>query len=156
MEAGGQLMRGKHVILFVVDDTEVIDSYKLLADGAGYDALFALDGQAATEMLHDIVVSVVVTDYNMPRMNGAQLLRRVCQDYPDTVRIIVSSETDFPKVVDAVNSGQIFRFIPKPFDAAELLSTLEEALTIVSRRDTEKREIERILKDYERLRALDA
>jgi ActR/RegA family two-component response regulator len=65
---------------------------------------------------------VVVSDMRMPQMNGAQFLAKVCESWPDCVRIILSGQADLPATIAAVNEGNIFRFLSKPCSTQGLLA----------------------------------
>lgn len=69
-----------------------------------------------------------MSDYRMPGINGGEFLSRVCIQWPDTVRILLSGYPDTAAVVDAVNNGQIYKFIPKPWNDEEIRTTIENAL----------------------------
>ncbi|MCC5023297.1 MAG: response regulator [Candidatus Synoicihabitans palmerolidicus] len=73
--------------------------------------------------------AVVVADMTMPRMRGVVLLEKVRQLFPETVRVMLTGNADQVTAVDAVNRGQVFRFIHKPCPAESLLPILREALT---------------------------
>jgi CheY-like chemotaxis protein len=68
--------------------------------------------------------AVVVSDMRMPEMNGAQFLAKVREIVPDTVRIILSGQSDMQQTIAAVNEGNIFRFLSKPCDTKSLLAAV--------------------------------
>jgi len=72
-------------------------------------------------------VGVVISDARMPNMTGAELLAKVRQMHPDCVRIMLSGYTDLQAVTDAVNKGELYKFITKPLDNDELRETIREA-----------------------------
>lgn len=73
-------------------------------------------------------IQIVISDYRMPGMNGVDFLREVCRNWPDTVRMVLSGYADTVAVVEAINDGQIFKFIPKPWDEEELRTTIRMGL----------------------------
>ena len=115
-------------ILFVDDETAVLDGYKRVlykdfqietaASGSEAMAAFTKNGHFA----------VVVSDMRMPGMDGVQLLSRVRELSPDTVRVMLTGHADIQSAMNAVNEGNIFRFLTKPCEAAVLKKTLTTAL----------------------------
>src|SRR5947207_3035389 len=103
-------------ILFVDDEPAVLDGYKrtlyreFAVDTAvgGEQGLQTLEAQGP--------YAVVVSDMRMPGMNGVQFLTRVRQASPNTVRMILSGQSDMDATIAAVNEGNIFRFLTKPCD----------------------------------------
>lgn len=73
---------------------------------------------------------VVICDYGMPQMTGSELLQVLKDVAPNTVRIMLSASCDFATVVSAINQAQAFRFLGKPWDAAELEQTVRLALAL--------------------------
>ena len=71
---------------------------------------------------------VVISDMKMPGMNGADFLRLVQQDFPGTVRILLTGYADLESVVVAVNEGCIHHIVPKPFSRVDLLEAIEDSL----------------------------
>jgi two-component system, NtrC family, response regulator HupR/HoxA len=113
-------------ILIVDDEPRVLDSleailaaeFRVLRAGHGEEALARL----ATEP----EVAVIVTDHRMPGMTGVELLRR-SQEQWDAIRIVLTAYTDVDNLMDAINMGRIYHFIPKPWDPNELLVIVRRA-----------------------------
>jgi DNA-binding NtrC family response regulator len=72
-------------------------------------------------------VAVVVSDYEMPEMTGAQLAGEARRIRPETVRILLTGKRTFETAVDGINQGEIFRFIAKPFENEQLKAAVLEA-----------------------------
>ena len=73
-------------------------------------------------------VAVVVSDYEMPDMTGAQLAAQAKRIRPETVRILLTGRRTFETAVDGINQGEIFRFIAKPFQPDELRAAVSDAI----------------------------
>jgi CheY-like chemotaxis protein len=72
-------------------------------------------------------VSVIISDQRMPEMKGTEFLSRTVSDFPDTVRIILTGFTDVEDLVEAINSGQVYKYITKPWDPNELREVVKQA-----------------------------
>ncbi len=98
-------------------------------DEDNYEILVAESGEHGLAMLaEEEGIRMVISDYRMPEMNGVEFLRQVYEKDPDTIRIVLSGYADTASVVEAINQGQIYKFIPKPWNDEELLSTVSAAL----------------------------
>src|SRR5205823_11426086 len=85
------------------------------------------DGLAALEKATG-AVAVVISDMRMPAMNGAAFLAQVRQRWPDTVRMLLTGQSEIEAAIAAVNEGQIFRFLSKPCPADQLLAAVMAAV----------------------------
>ncbi|MCX6826231.1 MAG: response regulator [candidate division Zixibacteria bacterium] len=118
----------RHIILLVDDEPNILKSLKRLMINADYKILTAESGEAGLDVLAQNEVHLVVSDYRMPGMHGVDFLAKVKEKYPDTMRLILSGFADAGAVVEAINEGQVYKFIPKPWNDQELLITLKRAL----------------------------
>ncbi len=111
-------------VLFVDDEPMLLQglSRMLRTEKNTFEANFATSGEEALSMLARGNYDVVVTDISMPHMNGLELLARVKELYPDTVRIILSGEPDVSLSIKSVNVSH--RFLNKPCDPVMLKSTI--------------------------------
>jgi DNA-binding NtrC family response regulator len=125
--------QGPPAVLLVDDEPEILHSLKGLLRRE-FDLHTAESGQQALEILREHPIQVIMTDQRMPEMTGAQLLSQVREVSPETVRIIFTGYADIKAVVDAVNEGQLYRYITKPWDPDELIATLTEAAIEFQRR----------------------
>jgi response regulator RpfG family c-di-GMP phosphodiesterase len=94
-----------------------------------YDVATAENGPAALKLIEaGANFSVVMSDMRMPGMDGAELLSRVRQTSPDSVRILLTGQAEMKAAIAAINQGQIFRFLTKPCAPADLLAAFDAAL----------------------------
>ncbi len=116
-------------ILFIDDETNILRALERVFLDEEYEIITAGSADEALKILSSISpVQVVVSDYRMPLMNGVELLRTVREKWPETVRAILSGYADMEAVVSAINDGQIYRFIPKPWNDYELRMTIAAAI----------------------------
>ncbi len=107
-------------ILFVDDEKQILRALKRLFINSNYDVHFANSGQEALKVLDEIEVDLVVTDIRMPEMDGLQLLRRVKDAHPLTLRVALSGYTDNKKVFNALEDNLAKLYLFKPWDNKEL------------------------------------
>jgi HD-like signal output (HDOD) protein/CheY-like chemotaxis protein len=117
-------------ILFVDDESEALRALEqaLAAKRGDWELLFASSGPQALELLALEPCHVILADMHMPGMNGAELLKEVCQRYPKTIRFIVSTAADREFISQF--SGDMHQFLAKPCDTETLISTLERTLAV--------------------------
>lgn len=122
-------MRGSaSTVLLVDDDDDMLVLFMRALSQDGYYILTARDAIEAFDVLSRHPIDVVIADHHMPGMEGVEFLQRVKALHPDTVRIMCSAVVDFQTVTDAVNKGEIFRFLPKDADPRQLRLNVREAL----------------------------
>jgi CheY-like chemotaxis protein len=122
------LQRRKKAKMLVVDDEP--DNLDLLyrTFRRDYQVLKAESGTRALELLREEgEVAVIISDQRMPEMKGTEFLSRTVPDFPNTVRIILTGFTDIEDLVDAINSGQVYKYITKPWDPNELKTVVLRA-----------------------------
>jgi DNA-binding NarL/FixJ family response regulator len=126
-------------LLFVDDDPLILRAiHRLFQDT--HEVHLAHSGQEALDLLKaGTRVQVGVVDHQMPGMSGLDLLRALRQDHPEVVRIMLTGQADLPVAADAVNQGQVYRFLTKPVDMAELQRMVGEAMEAHSQRVEENR-----------------
>ena len=120
-------MRAKHTILVVDDEPDVIKSIQDLLR-FDYRVLGATRASDGLRLLREQPVHVVLTDQRMPEMTGVEFLRRLREEHPDTVRLLVTGYADIRAVIDAINEGNVYRYITKPWEPEELQAVVREAV----------------------------
>jgi two-component system NtrC family sensor kinase len=116
-------------ILCVDDEQNVLRSLTRLFLDDPYEILTAPSGAEGLLILAQSgSVPVVISDYRMPGMNGVEFLSEVRKRWPETVRIVLSGYADTGAIVSAINEGQIYRFVAKPWNEDELRVTVANAL----------------------------
>ncbi|MFZ1940850.1 MAG: response regulator [Terracidiphilus sp.] len=129
-------------ILLVDDDKNVLEGYKRLLHGL-FEVETATDGGQALAAIHLFgPYEVIVTDMQMPGMNGAEFLAKVRQLSPNSVRMVLTGHKDINRAIEAVNEGRIFRYLTKPCEKNELVSAIELAVAQY-RASTEEKQLAR-------------
>ncbi len=122
------LNRPKKPKMLVVDDEP--DNLDLLyrTFRRNFNVFKAESGIRALEVLEaEGEVAVIISDQRMPEMKGTEFLSKTVPQFPNTVRIILTGFTDIEDLVDAINSGQVYKYITKPWDPNELKSVVQRA-----------------------------
>jgi signal transduction histidine kinase len=119
-------MRPKHTILVVDDEPDVVKSVQDLLR-FDYKVLGATRASDALKLVREQNVHVVLTDQRMPEMTGVDFLRRLREEFPDTVRLLITGYADIRAVIDAINQGSVYRYITKPWEPEELQAVIREA-----------------------------
>jgi putative nucleotidyltransferase with HDIG domain len=114
-------------VLFVDDESNVLSGLRRLLRGqrSEWDMEFASSGSEALQLMEKRPVDVIVSDMRMPHMNGAELLAKVAKDYPKTVRLILSGQSENEKILRSI--GPAHQFLSKPCDPDVLIATIQRA-----------------------------
>ncbi|HEX4870809.1 MAG TPA: response regulator [Nevskiaceae bacterium] len=123
-------MSGDKPTLLLVDDEERILRSLAMLFRATHQVLSTVDAHQALDWVARQRVHVIVSDQRMPLMRGADLLRQVKERSPNTMRLLLTGYSELDAIVASVNEGEVFRFINKPWDAAELRQTVGQATEI--------------------------
>jgi response regulator RpfG family c-di-GMP phosphodiesterase len=122
----------------------------------GYQVTIAGSGAQALAIMEEQPFDLVISDMRMPEMDGAQFLEQVKRRWPDTVRLLLTGYADVTSTVDAINKGEIYRYISKPWDDEELVQIVRQALERKAL-EREKVRLERLTaRQNEELRDLNA
>jgi len=115
-------------VLLVDDDRHVINALKRALRHEPYEILSANSAEEALKIMAGERVDAVVSDEKMPGMSGSEFLAVVCQEYPDTIRIILTGHASLEVAIRAINEGEIYRFFTKPWNDIDLAITIRQAL----------------------------
>lgn len=122
-------------LLCVDDEPNILSSLRRLFRPAGYKILLANSGAEALEILERESIDLVISDMRMPAMDGAAFLAIVRERWPEAIRILLTGYADMDSTIAAINRGEIFRYISKPWDDNDVLLVIKSAL--------ERKELER-------------
>jgi len=120
-------MQQQHTILFVDDEVNILKALQRLLRSEDMTVLSASRGQEALDLLEKTPAQVVISDQRMPEMSGVDLLSQVRERWPDIVRMMLTGYTEIDVAVEAINRGEIYRLITKPWNDDELRATIRQA-----------------------------
>lgn len=136
----------KQRILLVDDEPEILTSFSGILK-TKYDAYFSESAVEALEIVkNNKPFACIISDFRMPKMNGIEFLTEVMKTNSDTVRILMTGHADFQTVVNAVNEGNIFRFLSKPVPIELLIKTINDSLRQYDLINSEKELLDKTLK----------
>ncbi len=113
-------------VLYVDDEKPALFNFEQLFHD-DFEVFTAPSAALGLEILSKHEIPVVISDQRMPQKSGIEFLAEVAQLYPDTVRILLTAYSEAEIVIDAINKGQIYQYITKPFDSKNLKNTLDKA-----------------------------
>jgi DNA-binding NtrC family response regulator len=121
------MLNNERRILVVDDEINVCRALMRSLSLEGYQVVTASQPAQALEILKKDRIDMVISDHLMPNMTGLDLLKIVRTRYPDCVRMLLTGHADMQTAIDAINQGQIYRFLAKPWDDDALKATLHLA-----------------------------
>lgn len=123
-------------VLCVDDEPSIVRSLQWLLQKQ-FEVVTATSGAEAIELVKQHDFDVVISDQRMPVMTGVEVLREVRRLSPRTMRILLTGYSDMHAIVRSVNESEVFRFINKPWNIAELPKVVDQAITIAKTQPVE-------------------
>lgn len=120
----------KPAVLFVDDEPNILKALGRLFRGEDFEIKTAESGADALKLMEDLPVQILVSDHRMPGMTGVDLLSKVRERWPEVIRILVTGNSEINIAVDAINRGQIFKLVTKPWNDDEIKAIVKEALDL--------------------------
>ena len=118
----------QYTILCVDDEENILHSLKRLLRKEGYRFLTASSGPEGLKALRENEVHLVMSDQRMPGMSGIEFLAKAKEEYPDTIRIILTGFTEVDSITESINKGHIYKFFLKPWDDQNLRLEIKQVL----------------------------
>ncbi len=120
-------------VLYVDDEKHNLTSFKATFRRE-FTIHVAESASLGLEIMKENNIQVVLSDQRMPNMTGVEFLSKLKNEYPDTIRILITGYSDIEAIIGAINQGQVYRYIAKPWDAQDLLLVIKQAYEIYSLR----------------------
>ena len=114
-------------ILIVDDEPSVLNSLKRTLRKE-HDVILSQDGFSAIQVLNEQEIAVIIADQRMPKMNGVTLLQKAMEIQPDTARILITGYSDIQAVIDAINEGNVYYYIHKPWEPEDVHLIIRQAI----------------------------
>lgn len=133
----------KIIVLYIDDEEDNLFSFKA-AFRRDYEVLTASSSAQGLHVLNNKAVHVIIADQRMPNSTGVEFFDIVRNAFPDPIRILLTGFTDVEAIIDAINKGQIFRYIKKPWDQLELRTTIRNAYEVYATRQNLKVKVQEL------------
>lgn len=124
-------------VLYVDDEINNLNSFKA-AFRRDFNIYVAQSAREGRKVLDTNEIGVIITDQRMPVMTGIEFLESILTIYPDTIRILLTGFSDMNAVMDAINRGQVYKYLVKPWQNEELKLYIQNALEIYHLRKENK------------------
>ncbi|WP_339866265.1 response regulator [uncultured Algoriphagus sp.] len=125
-------------ILYVDDEENNLQAFKATFR-RDYKIFIAISAKEGREILKQEEIDVIVTDQRMPEETGVEFLESIIPDFPDPIRILLTGYTDIQAVIDAINKGQVYHYLTKPWEEDYLRTVIKNAFEIYQlRRENEQ------------------
>jgi two-component system, sensor histidine kinase and response regulator len=144
------LEQEKPSVLFLDDEVGNLTGFKAQFRRL-FDIEVALTAAEAREKLSLKPFHVLLTDQRMPEMSGVEFCESIKDDFPDTVRILVTAYADINTVIDAINKGQVYRYITKPWQDEDIMVAVKNGVDLCNSRRELRKKTEELQKAYDEL-----
>jgi DNA-binding NtrC family response regulator len=124
-------------VLYVDDEINNLNSFKA-AFRRDFEIYTAQSAREGRKILDSCEIGVIITDQRMPGMTGIEFLESILAIFPDTIRILLTGFSDMNAVMDAINRGQVYKYLVKPWQNDELKLYIQNALEIYHLRKENK------------------
>jgi len=125
-----QIEKPERVLLLIDDESNIISALTRVLRRKGFRIVGTTSIKEGFELMAIHQPAVVICDQRMPEMTGTEFLRRIKDIYPDTIRIVLSGYTELNSVIDAVNHGEVYKFLTKPWEDEALCQVIGDAFNI--------------------------
>ncbi len=125
--------KDKIKILYVDDEINNLAAFKANFRRI-YDVHTAESATEGRKILETTEIEIIITDQRMPEMTGVEFLESIVKEHPNPIRILLTGYTDMQALIDAVNKGQIYRYLSKPWNEEELKMSINQAYEVYSLR----------------------
>jgi len=124
-------------VLYVDDEINNLNSFKATFR-RDFEVFTAISAKEGRKILDANEVGVIITDHRMPVMTGIEFLESIINIYPDTIRILLTGFADINAVMEAINRGQVYKYVVKPWQNDELKMYISNAIEIYKLRKENK------------------
>ncbi|GAB2628374.1 response regulator [Belliella aquatica] len=148
-----EIKEEKIKILYVDDEENNLQAFKA-SFRRDYKVYIAISAQVARDFLKTQEVDIIITDQRMPEETGVDFLASIIPLYPDPIRILLTGYTDIQAVIDAINKGQVYHYLTKPWEEDYMRTVIKNAFEIYALRKENKKLTEDLIKSNDQLEFL--
>jgi len=136
--------RKKINILYVDDEINNLTSMKATFR-TEYNVFTAISAVEGRKILSERQISIVISDQKMPEISGSEFLASIKNEFPDTIRILLTGYADMEALIEAINHGQIYYYLNKPWDEQQLRMLIQKSYEVYSLRIQNKELTQKLL-----------
>lgn len=140
-------------ILYVDDEENNLQAFKATFR-RDYKIFLAISAHEARAVLKENEIDIIVTDQRIPEETGVEFLESIIPIYPAPIRILLTGYTDIQAVIDAINKGQVYHYLTKPWEEDYLRTVIKNAFEVYSLRQENERLTKALIKSNEQLEFL--
>lgn len=140
-------------VLYVDDEVNNLHAFKATFR-RDFRVFTAESGAEGMAILSSEPIQVIITDQRMPEMTGVEFLAMVLEKHPDPIRILLTGYSDIQAVIDAINKGQVYHYLSKPWDESQLRNIILKAHEVYTLRKKNKQLINDLERTNEKLEFL--
>jgi len=124
-------------VLYVDDEVGNLTAFKA-AFRREFNIYTAESANEGKKILKENDIEIILSDQRMPGMTGVDFFESIISDFPDAIRILITGYSDIDAVIEAINKGQVYKYISKPWNNSELIITINKAYEVFSLRKENK------------------
>ena len=140
-------------VLYIDDEPNNITSFR-----AAFRRVFTIftaeSAEEGRKVLETEQIHVILSDQRMPKMTGIEFFQSILETYPDPIRILITGYTDINAVIDAINVGQVYKYLSKPWNELDVKNSIEKAFEVTELRRKNKELAEKLFEVNEKLEFL--
>jgi response regulator RpfG family c-di-GMP phosphodiesterase len=136
-------LNARDEILYIDDEENNLIAFKA-ALRRDFNVFTAISAGEAYPILKEHDIKVVISDQRMPKITGVQFFAKIKEDFPEPIRILLTGYTDLEAVIAAINTGEVHRYLTKPWDDDFVKSVIDHALEVFMLRRDNKRLMEEL------------
>ena len=140
-------------VLYLDDESHNLTAFRA-AFRRDFQVHVTTEPTEAVRILREQPIEVIISDQKMPSLSGVEFFELIMPDFPDPIRMLLTGHADIDAVIDAINKGQIYKYISKPWNEAELKALVTEASALFHQRKAMAQEGQQLLSKMDEARLL--
>ena len=140
-------------VLYIDDEINNINSFKA-AFRRVFQVYTAESAEEGRKILETETIHVILSDQRMPKMTGIEFFQSILESHPEPIRILITGYTDINAVIDAINVGQVYKYLSKPWNEEDIKNFIFKAYEVVALRQKNRELTEKLLDANKKLEFL--